>query len=142
MIKQISVFLANQPGRIAEVTRVLADSGIDIIALSIADGETYGTLRMITDDYSKTIKVLKEGNFITKVTDVLGIEIPNRPGALSEVLTLFGQREISIEYIYAFVGTHGNNARVIIRVNDNEKALAVLDGSGIKTIAEEEVYKI
>ena len=86
-IKQISVFLANRKGRIADVTSLLAENNIDIRALSIADTESYGALRMITDDNEKAVRVLKEANFVTKINTVLAIEIPNEPGALAKVLS-------------------------------------------------------
>ncbi|MBQ7444988.1 MAG: ACT domain-containing protein [Clostridia bacterium] len=140
-IRQISVFLANQSGRLAEVTKILADNGIDIIALSIADTASYGALRMITDDNDRAIEVLKEGGFVSKINHVLGIEIPNEPGALSKVLSAFDENGISVEYIYAFVGKSGTNARVIIRVNDNEHGTEVLSSIGIRLITEDEILK-
>lgn len=140
-IRQISVFLSNQSGRLAEVTKLLADNDIDIIALSIADTAQYGALRIITNDNDKAIEVLKSGNFVTKINHVLGIEIPNEPGALSKVLLAFDQNGISVEYIYAFVGKSGKNARVIIRVDDNAHGTDVLRSIGIGLITEEDILK-
>ena len=140
-IRQISVFLSNQSGRLAEVTRLLAENGIDIIALSIADTAQYGALRIITDDNDKAIEILKDANFITKVNHVLAIEIPNEPGALAKVLAAFDKDGISVEYIYAFVGKSGINARVIIRVNDNARGIETLGGIGIRLITEDEILK-
>ncbi|MBR5007225.1 MAG: ACT domain-containing protein [Clostridia bacterium] len=138
-IKQISVFLANKRGRIADVTSLLAENNIDIRALSIADTESYGALRMITDDNEKAVRVLKEANFVTKINTVLAIEVPNAPGSLAKVLSAFEDDGISVEYIYAFVGRQGVNARVIIRVNDNEKGLATLNRIGVTLVSEEDV---
>ncbi|MBQ3895241.1 MAG: ACT domain-containing protein [Clostridia bacterium] len=138
-IKQISVFLANRKGRIADVTSLLADNNIDIRALSIADTESYGALRMITDDNEKAVKVLKEANFVTKINTVLAIEIPNEPGALAKVLSAIEDDGISVEYIYAFVGVQGDHARVIIRVNDNSKALETLKRISVTLVTEEDV---
>ncbi len=140
-IRQISVFLSNQAGRLAEVTKTLAENDIDIIALSIADTAQYGALRIITDDNDKAIRVLKEKSFVTKINHVLGIEIPNEPGALSKVLLAFDEKGISVEYIYAFVGKSGINARVIIRVNDNDRGTEVLRSIGIPLITEDEILK-
>ena len=140
-IRQISVFLSNQAGRLAEFTKLLADNNIDIIALSIADTAQYGALRIITDDNDKAIEILKAGNFITKINHVLGIEIPNEPGALSKVLYAFEENGISVEYIYAFVARSGINARVIIRVNDNEHGTEVLKSIGIGLISEDEILR-
>ena len=136
-IRQISVFLSNRKGRLAEVTKLLADNGIDIKALSIADTAEYGALRIITDNNDKAIEILKNGGFVTKINHVLGIEIPNEPGALSKVLYAFEENNISVEYIYAFVGIQGKNAKVIIRVNDNEHGTEVLKSIGIGLIPEE-----
>jgi len=138
-LKQISVFLSNKSGRIAEVTKVLAENDIDICALSIADGENYGSLRLITKNLEKTKEVLKNNNFLVNVTDVLGIKIPNTPGALSKILCAFNEEDISVEYIYAFVGVTGKHARVIIRVNDNEKALEVLDKMNVHLVTDEDI---
>lgn len=140
-IRQISVFLSNQSGRLAEVTKLLADNSIDIIALSIADTAQYGALRIITDDNDKAIEILKDSGFVTKINHVLGIEIPNEPGALSKVLYAFDESGISVEYIYAFVGESGKNARVIIRVNDNGLGTEVLRSKGISLITEEDILK-
>ena len=141
-IRQISVFLANQSGRLAEVTKLLAENNIDIIALSIADTAQYGALRLITEDTDKAIEILKNANFVTKINHVLAIEIPNEPGALAKVLAAFDESDISVEYIYAFIGRSGVNARVIIRVNDNSRGVEVLSGIGIRLITEEEItYK-
>lgn len=141
-VKQISVFLANKAGRIADVTEVLAAKGIDIIALSIADGANYGALRMLTDDYTKTMLVLKESGFTAAATDVLAVEIENRPGALSAALAALSENDIEVEYIYAFVGRQGGSARVIIRVNDNDAAADALSKAGVKILTEADILDI
>ncbi len=139
-IKQISVFLANKPGRIAAVTKILGDNNIDLIALSVTDGANYGALRLITDDYTKTIFALKESGFTVAVTEVLAVEIPNTPGALAKALDALNNKGIEVEYIYAFVGKQGDNARVIIRIDDNIAAAEALMGVGMKVLKESDVY--
>ncbi len=141
-VKQISVFLANKAGRIADVTKILGDNDIDIIALSIADSANYGALRMITDDYTKTMKVLKENHFTVAVTEVLAVEIANVPGALSVALNALADAEIEVEYIYAFVGKQGDHARVIIRIDDNAAAAKVLEAVNMKILKESDVYAV
>ncbi len=132
--KQISVFLSNKSGRIADVAELLAKNGIDLRALSIADGENYGALRMITDNQEKALSILKAANFTAKLTDVLAVEIPNEPGSLSKILTALQNNGIGIDYIYAYVGVDAAKARVIIRVSDNELAESVLNGIGVELI--------
>ncbi len=130
--KQISVFLSNKSGRIADVTEVLAENGIDLRALSIADGETYGSLRLITSDQDKALDALKKANFLTKITEVLAIEIPNEPGSLAKILNALDQNGIGVDYIYGYVGVGGGKARIIIRVSDNDAAANVIRGIGAK----------
>lgn len=138
-INQISVFLANKAGRIADVCDILGSSNIDLVALSVADNESYGVLRIITDNNEKAASVLREKGFIISSTDVLAVEIPNEPGALANVLKSFDREGIPIEYIYAFVGKAGHSARIIIRVNDNEKGIAALQKIGAGIITKEEI---
>lgn len=132
--KQISVFLSNKSGRIADVTTLLAKNGIDLKAISVADGESYGSLRIITSDYDKSLEVLKAANFITKITDVLTVEVGNRPGALAEILSAFDKNGVSVEYLYTFVGIDAGKARIVIRVNDNDVAERILNEIGIELI--------
>ncbi|MBP1588260.1 MAG: hypothetical protein ILO53_07685 [Clostridia bacterium] len=138
-INQISVFLSNKAGRIADICEILGSSNIDLVALSVADTESYGVLRIITDNNEKAASVLRANGFIISSTDVLAVEIPNEPGALAEVLKSFDNEGISIEYIYAFVGASGSSARIIIRVNDNEKGIAALRKTGAGIITREEI---
>lgn len=132
--KQISLFLSNKSGRIADVAEVLAKNNIDLRALSIADGENYGSLRIITNDQDRALAILKAANFTCKLTDVLAVEIPNEPGSLSKILTALQNNGIGIDYIYAYVGIDAKKARVIIRVSDNELAEKTLSAIGISLI--------
>ena len=103
-IKQISVFMENRPGRLAEITKVLSDNDIDVRAINIADTTDYGILRMIVNDEVKAEKVLRENNMTASVTDVIAISIPDTVGAFSTVINLLKDKGISIEYIYSFIG--------------------------------------
>ena len=138
-VNQISVFLSNKAGRIADVCEILGSSGIDLVALSVADTESYGVLRIITDNNEKAAAILRENGFIISSTNVLAVEISNEPGALAEVLKSFDSEGISIEYIYAFVGTAGRSARIIIRVNDNAKGIEALRKTGAGIITKEDI---
>lgn len=132
--KQISVFLSNKSGRIADVTEILAKNDIDLRALCIADGENYGALRIITNEQDKALAILKAANFTCKITDVLAVEIPNVPGSLAKILSALQDNGIGIDYIYAYVGIDATKARVIIRVSDNELAEKTLLGIGVSLI--------
>lgn len=142
MVKQINVFLENQSGRLAEVTKTLADADIDIRALYIADTTDFGILRMIVDKPSQAQILLNEAGFTVSQTPVIAVAIPDKPGTLDEGLGLISKNNISLEYLYAFVGRSSSDAIVVIRVDDTDQALKILNESGIKVLSAEEVYGI
>lgn len=142
MVKQISVFLENKGGRLAEVTKTLGDSGINIRALSIADTKDFGILRLIVNDPDRACTVLKEAEFTVSERDVLAIGIDDEAGALSKALGVLQQNDIVIEYMYAFSGKSGDKPLVILKLSDNDKAIKVLRDNGISVIEAEEVYKL
>ncbi|MEG2958060.1 MAG: ACT domain-containing protein, partial [Christensenellaceae bacterium] len=129
-------------GRLYSLTKTLAQNGIDLKALSIADTSNFGILRCIVNDPQKALKIIKEANFTASVTEVLAIEVEDKPGGLAEVLGILNDSEISVEYLYSFVGTRSDNALIIFRVEEVEKALEVLKNSGLKILTEEMVYNI
>ncbi|MCR5485610.1 MAG: ACT domain-containing protein [Clostridiales bacterium] len=139
-IKQISVFVENRAGRLAEITGLLADNSIDIRALSIADTTDYGILRLIVNDPDAALKALKEGGHTVSATEVLGIKIPDVPGGFSKAIAILSDKGISVEYAYAFITPKVGNAYVIIRVEDNEAAEKVLCEADIKTINQDEIF--
>ncbi len=124
IIKQLSVFLQNQTGRLEDVTSVLAENGINISALSIAETEEYGVLRMIVDQVEKGAEVLKAGDFSVKLTDVICIEAPDVPGSLHEVLTKLSAAKINLSYMYGY--SRDGKAPFIMKVSDPERALEAL----------------
>ena len=134
-IKQISIFLENKKGRLAKVTELLAQENIDIKALSLADTKDFGVLRIIVNDWEKCISVLKEKNFIAQTTDVLGIEIDDRPGGLCKILEAIEQNNVNIEYMYATVEKNKDKAIVIFRVEDSEKSFKILKENGVKLVS-------
>jgi len=142
MIKQISVFLENKSGRLAAVTKVLGLNDIDISALSIADTTDFGILRLIVNKPDMAEKALNENGFTVSITEVIAISIPDKPGGLATALEVLQNESISIEYTYAFVGKREGEALVILRTDNQQKAMEVLKKNNIKVLTEEEVYSL
>ena len=138
-VKQISVFIENKKGALASCTRFIADHNINIRALSIADTQDFGILRIICDDPKMTETVLREGGFISTVTDVLATEIEDRPGSMATILEVLAEAHVIVEYTYAFLAPDGH-AYMIFRVDDNAVASAALAGAGIKTANQEDLF--
>ena len=141
-IRQLSVFAENKPGTLVRITKTLGDAGVDIRAMSLADTQDFGILRLITSDPVKAGKVLADIGCVTSVTEVLAVEIPNRPGAMTELVTLLGEHEINIESLYAFITVSGQNAYVVLRVKNPAQAETVLCGAGLCLIGEEDINKL
>ncbi len=133
-IKQISIFLENAAGRIAEVTRVLKDAGINLRAIMIADTADFGILRIITDNSARALEVLQAAKFTTRTTDVLAVSISDKVGSLSGVLELFDKYGINIEYLYASLEKAGDTAIIIFKVEDVEKGLKVIEENGLSSV--------
>ncbi len=142
MAKQISVFLENKAGRLSHVTRVLGEAGINIRALSIADTSDFGILRIIVSDPEKAYRILKEANFTVSETDVIAVQVPDSPGGLAAVLEQMSDGNLNIEYLYAFLGTSGNDALVIFKVEDIERARQTFIEKGIPFLDEQKLYKL
>lgn len=140
-IKQISVFIGNKKGRLAMVTEVLEKAKIDIRALSLADTTDFGMLRMIVDDPDKCATALKSHDFVVQETDVIAVEVEDTPGGLNRILKIFDDNDINIEYVYAMVEKRKNAAAVIFRVEDNQKAIAVLAKNGIGLVDSESLKR-
>ena len=133
--KQLSLFLENKSGRLAEVTRIIADVGVDILAMAIADTTSFGILRLIVDDIDKAAKALEEHGLAFKITDVVAIEVPDRPGGLADALQIVDKAEIGIEYMYAFIGKNSTVAHVILKITDADRAIEVFKKNDIKVIS-------
>ena len=138
-VKQISVFVENKAGRLAELTDYLNQHGIDMRALSIAEAEDFGVVRMIVDDAYKTSCVLKEAGYVVSITPVLAVEIPDEPGSLYKIMKILGDGGVNLEYPYAFLTRKQNTAYIILRVENNEKAVEVLGRQGIHTICQDSI---
>jgi len=138
-VKQISVFIENKKGELAEVTRYIADHNVNLRALSIADTQDFGILRIICEDPGTAEIVLKEGGYITTTTDVLAAAISDEPGSLAAILEVLAQAHVIVEYTYAFLSAKAG-AYMIFRVDDNQAAAAALAGAGIKTANQEDLF--
>jgi hypothetical protein len=139
-IDQISVFVENEPGKLADVTKTLAGAGVDLRAMSIADTRDFGILRVIVDDPYEAINSLKAADYVVNVTKVLAAEIEDKPGGLAAVLAVLGDAGVSVEYLYAFVSQKEGKAYVILRVEDADKAVAALGESGVRTVCSDELF--
>lgn len=140
LVKQISVFLENKKGRLADVTKTLADNNLNICALSIADTTDFGILRLIVNKPEEAEKVLSEHEFTVSCTNVIAIGVEDKPGGLAKALDIIHENAISIEYMYAFVGKTGNEAFVILRVENPDKAIKTLENCDIEVIPSEKIY--
>lgn len=138
-IKQLSIFVENKAGTVSDIAKNIADAGVSIRALSVADTQEFGILRLIVSDVDKAKDVLSENDCVVSVTKVIGVQIPDVPGGLSEVLALMSENGINIEYLYAFITISGQHAYVVLRVEDNEKAAEVLSKAGIKLVSQEDI---
>ncbi|MFN3383955.1 MAG: ACT domain-containing protein [Archaeoglobaceae archaeon] len=130
MIKQISVFVENKPGRLSAVTEVLFGKGINLRAFMIADAGDFGIIRMVVDKTDEAYKALKEAGFTVAVNEVLAVEVEDRPGELFKISKALGDAGVNIEYVYAFT-SEKHKALIIFRVSDNEKAKQILEKMGI-----------
>ncbi|MGB9761881.1 MAG: acetolactate synthase [Caldimicrobium thiodismutans] len=133
-IKQISVFLENKKGRLYEALKTLAQAGVNIRALSIADTSDFGILRMIVNKPEEAKKALEEGGFTTKITHVIAVGVRDEPGGLAEILKILYENDINVEYVYAFVEKSGEEALVVLRTNNLEKTIDILQAKGVKLL--------
>lgn len=138
-VKQISVFLENHAGCLAEFTKLLCENNIDMRALSIAETPDFGILRIIVDDSYKTACILKDAGYIFSITPVLAAAIPDHSGGLYDILHILGDNGINLEYTYAFTARQKNLAYMIFRVENNEKAIEVLTKNNIKLVCQDEL---
>jgi hypothetical protein len=141
-VEQISVFLENRAGRLAEITRVLGEAGVNIRALSLADTSDFGILRLIVSDNDKAKAALKERGFTVGKTNVVAVEVEDKPGGLNRILELLSNQSINVEYMYAFVQHSGENAVIIFRFDDIDKAVKLLMENNIKVLEGKTVYTL
>ena len=131
IIKQISIFVENKPGRLAEITGIIADNNINMRALSLADTSNFGVLRLIVDDANKVEQILKENGVTVSITSVISICVEDKPGGLAQILRLLANENIGIEYVYAFVSRQNDGkAYVVMRIEEEFKAMQILTKAG------------
>jgi hypothetical protein len=133
-IDQISIFLENRAGRILDITEIFGENNINIRALSLADTSDFGILRMIVDDVNRAAEVLKNRGFIIKQSKVVAVEVPDKPGGLASVLRVLADRDINVEYMYAFFEQPKDKALIIFRFEDTQTAVQVLEKHGIAVL--------
>lgn len=141
-LKQISIFIENKTGSLCDVCTVLADNGINLRALSIADTQDFGILRVIVENTEKAIEILRKNGYTCKTTEVLAVEIPDRPGGMANAMRVVSVPEVSIEYAYAFVSHKvDESAYMIFRVTGIEKAKEAILAAGMHLLTKEELFE-
>ena len=138
LVKQLSVFMENRPGRLSKLTHTLGKEGIDFVTLSIADTKDFGIVRFIARENERAYEVLKREGFTVDITELIGVEVDDKPNALAEVVALIEEADMNIEYLYSFVLTERNTAKILMRVDDKDTARAVslLTEKGIRLLSE------
>jgi hypothetical protein len=142
IIKQISIFVENKKGRMAEITKVIGEAGIDIRALSVADTTDFGILRLIVDKPEQAVLALKEAGITVSLTDVIAVELADKPGSFAGVVGVLSDADINIEYMYAFIGRGPGMAYVVMRVESPETAIAALEKQGVRLMGSAEIYNL
>ncbi len=138
-LNQLSVFLENKPGRLSEPCKVLADAGVNILTISLADTEQFGILRLIVPDWQKAREALEKAQCVVNVTEVVAVEVEDKPGGLQNVLQAMEEARLNIEYMYAFTFRRENKAIIVFRFEDPNTAVKLLQQKGLKILSSEEV---
>jgi len=141
-VEQISVFLENKSGRLSEVTAILSEANVNIRALALADTSDFGVLRLIVDQTEKARQTLKNNGFTVGKTNVVAVEVPDRPGGLHDILMMLHEANLNVEYMYAFVRSSGNNAVMIFRIEKDQDAISLLESKGVSVIDGEHLYAL
>ncbi|MDD6174583.1 MAG: ACT domain-containing protein [Firmicutes bacterium] len=139
-IKQLSVFVENKSGRLAEITETLAKANVDIRAISIADTSDFGILRLIVDRPEAAVEALRKENMTVSLTTVIAIGITDQPGEFAKAMRVLADASVGIEYMYAFISRDKNKAYVLLRVDDNNRAVECLQAAGIEILTAEEIH--
>ena len=141
-IRQLTVFVENKQGTIVSVTDILSTQNINIRALSIAETEDFGVLRLIVNDEIAATKILEENGYLIKTIDVVGVKIGDKPGALTAALNVLDKANINVEYLYAFMARTEKHAYVVLRVEDNDAVESALESAGLHLISNEDICKL
>ena len=140
-INQISVFLENKSGQLAQVCKILGDNGISLVTLSLAETQDFGIARLIVSDHAKAETVLKEAGYLVKTTPVVAVTVPDRAGGMAQVVSTLSEKGCDIEYSYAFAFHNGEKAVLVFRFKDDAKAASVLALAGFTTLAESQIQE-
>ncbi len=142
MIRQLSLFLENRPGQLRVPCKVLGDAGIDILTMSLADTQQFGILRLIVKDWERAKRALEDAGIVVNVTEVLAIDVPDRPGGLASVLEAFEKANLGVEYMYALDAgrERGKFATLVFRLADPERAARLLRDGGVKVVSSAELF--
>ena len=141
-VKQLSVFLENKPGKLAEFTNILSQQHIDMRAMCIAETPDFGILRIIVDDAYKAACMIRDAGYVCSITPVLAVALSDKPGSLYEILKILGDNQINLEYTYAFTSSVKGIAYMVMRVQDNEKAIDALTKQGISLVCQHDVNEL
>ncbi|WP_296789762.1 acetolactate synthase [uncultured Methanobrevibacter sp.] len=141
-IKQLSIFLQNRMGSLSKPLEVLSENGINIRAMCMADTSEFGILRLVVDDPLKGKEVLEENNFLVKITEIIGVEMNDTPGGLTDVLKVIKDNEIDLEYLYAFTHDKVDKAILLLHAEDINKLIKVIEDNGIVIVPSAEVYDL
>lgn len=139
-IKQLSIFVENKAGRLAEITNTLAEAKIDIRAISVADTTEFGILRLIVDDPERACEHLKKESVTVSLTEVIAVDITDTPGELAKAMTVLSDNGIAIEYVYAFFSRDRGKASVILKVDDSDRAIKVFDSANINVLSSAQIH--
>ena len=140
-IHQLSVFVENKVGRLRAACETLAEHGVNIVTLSLADTQQYGILRLIVRDWRRAKEVLEQSGFVVNVTEVLAVEVVDQPGGLARVLRALEDKQQNVEYMYAFASKFGDKAVLVFRVKDPDGAIAALSESNVAIVSDVELYE-
>jgi hypothetical protein len=138
-ITQISIFLENKQGRIAEVCALMGDNSINIRALTIAENKEFGILRIVVDKPEEAVRVLKKHNLVAQMTDIVALEVDDTPGGLAKILKLFADHNLNVEYMYGFVEKRSDRALMVFRFDDPDKAIQTLQEKGLHILGKKDI---
>jgi len=140
LIKQISIFIPNKKGSLARLTEILVRHNIDIRAIAVFDTAEYGILRIVVDDPDRALEILNKEGIVAKVSKVIAVEPEDKPGSLNQIFSILRDADINIEYIYSFIMRKREMPYVVLKVDNQEKAVDVLTAHGINVVNKEEIY--
>lgn len=141
-IQQISLFMENKPGRLVGPCRELAEAGINVLTLSLADTKQFGILRLIVRDWQRAFAILEKAGYVAKLSEVIVFEAVDRAGQLASILSQFEKAGVNIEYLYAFTLSSGTRSAMVLRCDDSDKATAALASADVRVISESEIYSL